>query len=689
MLIFAGAMVAVGFSAYSNFKGKRTSENEKEDNIKILETTSSKNEVNNKELQLLSSKKQGETEENIQNSRNLSVASMSLGCMVAGHFLLPSLTLLGIGGLTYLIWPTWKQGYHDLVKKRRFSRMVLESFLLPSTLLSGYFLPTAFTYWFLYFSLDMVAKTKRNTSKNLSTLFETPAHQTVYILQEGVEIESELKDIKKDNILVINAGEIIPVDGVIIKGHATLDEHMLTGESQPVEKKMGDTVFSATILLIGHIQVSVKKTGNDTIANQTHLILDEMTSFTDNIELKGTETADRLALPYFLLASTMTAVKGLSSGLAIAWSPLDDALYMAGPLSALNYLNIALKRGILIKDGRSLEAFQKVSTIVFDKTGTLTDDVPSVVKIHAYGQLQKMDVLRYAAAAEQKQVHPVAQAILNEAIIKKIELPAVTGSSYKTGYGLSVLMDGKTIQVGSYRFMEHLSIKLPEDLQIIEKESHELGYSLVYIAIDHLLVGAIELHATVRPDTVETIDKLHQLGYQICIISGDHEKPTKHLAQQLGIERYFAETLPQDKANLIKSMQDAGEVICYVGDGINDTIALKQAEISVSLKGASTIATDTAQIVLMNGELNQLISLIELSTELKKTYKKTVLSSAIPSAGIVGGVIFFHVGLPLAITTYMVGIGSSVTQAMLPLLKEHKRIKSLSKDALNTEKKHK
>jgi Cu2+-exporting ATPase len=680
MLILTGLIIATSLLTYTGIKKKKIPENKKEAEVQIQKITLHQNKADKdaKALQIISPEKEDMTK-NTQNSHNLSVASISLGCMVTGQIIFPPLTLLGVGGLTYLIWPTWKQGYHDLVKRRRFSRMVLESFILPGTLLSGYFLPTAFTYWFLYFSLDIVAKAKGNTSKNLSNLFIEPAHQTVYILRDDIEIESKLEEIKKDDILIISAGEIIPVDGLIIKGHATLDEHMLTGESQPVEKAIGDEVFSATILLIGHIQIRVKQTGEDTIANQTRLILDGMTSFTEGIELKGTETADRLALPYFLLGSTMTVIKGASSGLAIVWSPLDDALYMAGPLSALNYINIALERGILIKDGRALETFQQVSTIVFDETGTLTHDIPSVVKIHAYGQRQEIDILRYAAAAEQKQVHPVAQAILNEALIRELELPAVTGSSYKTGYGLSVLIDDKTVQVGSYRFMEHLSITLPKALQISEKQSHDLGYSLVYIVIDNLLAGAIELHATVRADAIETVDKLHQLGYQICIISGDHEKPTQHLAQQLGIECYFSETLPQDKANIIQSMQDEGEVICYVGDGINDTIALKQAEVSVSLKGASTIATDTAQIVLMNGELKQLVSLIELSAALKKTYKNTVLSSAIPTTGIIGGVVFFHVGLPLAITAYMLGIGMSVTHAMLPVLKE--RSKNTNKDS--------
>ena len=667
MLMFAGILIGGGVSVYGSIKASKALKAKKKaakkltESIETIESTEDDSKlpaINDVHIKAKDSDK-----------KNLSIASAALGLVLAGSFFSP-LSVVGVGGLIYLILPTWKQAYHDITIRKRFTRMVLESFALPITLLSGHVIAVAVAYWILYFAVYNVSKAKDNTSKNLANVFVAPSHQIVYVLRDGAEIEMTMEDIQIGDTLVIGAGEIIPVDGEIISGHASIDQHMLTGESQPIEKQQGDEVFSSTLLLSGNIHIKVEKAGIDTIANQTHQILSEMTSFTDNLELRGTNTADRMALPYFLAGTATTAMKGAGAGLAIIWSPLDDALYAAGPLTVLNYLNIGLQRGVLIKDGRALETLRKVTTIVFDKTGTLTNDVPSVIRTHACGEADETEVLRYAAAAEQKQIHPVALAILAAAAEQNLDLPKVKGSSYNTGFGLSVMLGEQSIQVGSFRFMKQLSLALPESLEAVEKESHDLGYSLIYVAVDNEIIGAVELHATVRGDTVETIDKLHEMGYKVCIISGDNEKPTRHLAKQLGIDKYFAETLPQDKANLIQSMQEDGEVICYMGDGINDTIALKQAEVSVSLSGASTIATDTAQIILMNEELGQIIDLIELSKGLQKTYKNTILSSAIPTAGVFGGVLFFHVGLTAAIAAYMGGMSMSMGHAMYPLLKE-------------------
>ena len=423
-------------------------------------------------------------------------------------------------------------------------------------------------------------------------------------------------------------------------------------------------------MLDGNIRIRVDRAGEETLANQSAKILNEMTHYTDNLELRGTDASDRMALPLFMTGAVTGAVLGPGPGLAITWSPLDDALYAAGPLSVLNFLNIALRRGILVKDGRALEVLRGVDTIVFDKTGTLTTDTPRVVDIHACADISPVEILRYAATAEQKQTHPVALAILDAASEQQLDLPRVTAASYKKGFGIKVTIGNRLISVGSNRFMAQLSLDAPLSLRAIETESHELGYSLIYVAVDNAIVGAIELHASVRGETAQTIAKLHELGFQVCIISGDHEKPTSHLARQLGIDRCFSETLPQEKGELIKAMQADGRTVCYVGDGINDTIALKQAEVSISLRSASTIATDTAQIVLMKEDLSQLLDLIAITRRLDNSFRASVLFSAVPTAAIFAGVLFFHMTLATAIALYLAGMGLSVSQAMLPLLEE-------------------
>ena len=210
----------------------------------------------------------------------------------------------------------------------------------------------------------------------------------------------------------------------------------------------------------------------------------------------------------------------------------------------------------------------------------------------------------------------------------------------------------------------------PLPLQEVQHATHKTGDTLIYVAVENVIVGAIALCATLRPHTVEVVQQLQALGYRLCIISGDHERPTRHLAQQLGIEDYFAETLPENKAKLLQEMQSNGQKVCYVGDGINDTIALKQAEVSISLCGASTIATDAAQVVLMHGDLRQLVELIQLAQALDASLKRTFWMGALPSVAIIGGVFMLHIGLSAVIMGYAAGMGMGVMNAALPMLRK-------------------
>lgn len=317
--------------------------------------------------------------------KDFAISTMSLGLVVAGTFVFPPLQFLGVGGLIYLVSPLWRKAYHDLVHRRRITRVVVESFVLPGVLLTGYFMAEALTYWFLYFALNLMAKTKGRTTHNLENVFDIPSFRSVWIQHDDVEVEIPLKEVKIGDIIVVQAGEIVPVDGIVIAGSASIDQHMLTGESQLNEKGIGDSVFATTMVLSGRVYVQVEQSGDQTISAQISQVLNEMAQFTDSIELRGVDMADRWALPYLMLGGLATSLVGPMGGLAILYFPVDDALYSAGPLGVLNYINVALKSGILIKDGRALELLRKVDTIVFDKTGTLTHEQPSIAEIHLCG----------------------------------------------------------------------------------------------------------------------------------------------------------------------------------------------------------------------------------------------------------------------------------------------------------------
>ncbi len=278
----------------------------------------------------------------------------------------------------------------------------------------------------------------------------------------------------------------------------------------------------------------------------------------------------------------------------------------------------------------------------------------------------------YAAAAEYKQKHPLAKAILQEAENRQLSIPSIEDSEYKLGYGITVNVAGKVVHVGSERFMAVENILISPTLSEQQKRSHEEGYSLVMVAVDKHLAGAIELLPTVRPEAKAIISHLKQRQNikATYIISGDHEIPTKKLAKALGVDHYFAETLPEDKAGIIEQLQQEGHFICYIGDGINDSIAMKKSHVSVSLAGASTIAIDTAQIILMDSGLNHLNLLFDLANKFNANMNTTFAIILIPAVISVSGAFLLGFGLTQTVVLNMSGIILAIGNAMTPLLKQ-------------------
>lgn len=352
---------------------------------------------------------------------------------------------------------------------------------------------------------------------------------------------------------------------------------------------------------------------------------------------------------------------------------------MAAPLMILNYLRVASGKGILVKDGRALDALQQVDTIVFDKTGTLTEEVPTVRNIMTCQEFTSAQVLQYAASAEQRQTHPVALAISENARQAAIELLEVKHTDYAIGHGLEVELnlpenETLTLLVGSHRLMSNHAFEIPENIQQLQNSADKTGHSVIYVGVKGQgIAGAIELKPTLREQTKETIQTLKKSGVDIYIISGDRKQPTAYMANDLGIDHYFAETLPEDKAKHVKRLQEAGRKVCFVGDGINDSVALQAADVSVSLHGAATIAQDTADIVLMKPDLLLIPEILTIAGKLnKRMHGSEVLNNA-SGAACISGVIFFGMGLGGATLLYSGGLLINIGNAMMPLFKETKK----------------
>ena len=595
------------------------------------------------------------------------VALACLGVTTAGKLFFPPLALLSIPGLIYTAYPFMKAGIDDLRTNRKVTATTLDLISIPGVTLMGNFFAASLAVSLLSLSQAVLKRTEDRSMQSIVNVFGQHP-QTVWALVDGTEVERPFADICAGDLLVVTAGQMIPADGIIISGAASIDQRMLTGESQPTEKSVGDEVFAASLLLAGRVLIQVERAGETTIAAKIGEMLAQTAGFKATFTSRSEELANRWTLPTLAAAGLALLRFGVGGSIAILLSSLGYNLRIVGPLSMLNFLRLAAQNGVLVKDARSLELLQTIDTVVFDKTGTLTLEQPQVQQIHTYNGWSETEVLTYAAAAEGRQSHPIARAIRDAAQAQALSIPAIDEARYEVGYGLKVTLNDKMVRVGSERFMQMEGVNIAPVAEL-HTTVHDAGHSLVLVSINGALAGAIELAPTIRPEARHMIEGLQARGLTLYIISGDQEQPTRHLAQTVGIEHYFANTLPEQKASLIQTLQTSGKRVCFVGDGINDAIALKQADVSISLRGASTIATDTAQIVLMDAALDQLTGLFELTQAYETNMRGNHVASMAPGLIVIGGVFLLHFGVITSIMLYNVGLMAGVTNAMTPLLR--------------------
>jgi len=601
-------------------------------------------------------------------NRRINISIGLMGLAAAGSFFYAPLLLIAGAGTLINNLPVFQELSKNL-RKGRITTELLEVVSQIGFLVTGYFFLATVVSFIALLDIKLLKRTEELSHQHLIDQFSQKSH-SIWIITDGAEVEIPLEAVRKNDFVVVNAGEAIPVDGTVVEGNATIDQHSLTGESQPVEKENGATVFATTLVLSGRILIQAKHTGSDTSAAKIGHALEQTQDFKENLRLRGKKIADGFIAPTLFVSGLTLPFLGPSSALAVLWSGFGFDMKLYGPISVLNFLHIMAKNGILIKDGRSLETLQKLDTVVFDKTGTLTVEQPKLARIYPLASYDEETLLTYAAAAEHRQSHPVAKAILSAAQQRGLALPAIEDAAYQVGYGIQVTLDGKLIQVGSVRFMQQKGIHLPAEVSAVQSQAHTTGSSLVYVAVNDHLAGVLRLDPCVRPEAKRIVKYLQAEGIAVLIISGDNKEPTRQLANELGVDGYYAETLPAQKAELIAKLRADGKHVGYVGDGINDAIALKGANVSISLSGASTVATDTAQIILMDGDLARIESLLEISKAFEKNMKSNYLNSMIPGVITLTGVFLFHMSLVGALIVYFTSEAFSLTNCMMPLIKD-------------------
>ncbi|MCB0129119.1 MAG: heavy metal translocating P-type ATPase, partial [Caldilineaceae bacterium] len=583
---------------------------------------------------------------------------------IAGTLFFPPLRLLSLPSVLYSLIPIYQDAYRS-ARAGKFDVNILYAATQSLVVGRGYLLPANLGAFYYFLSHKLLIMAENRFEVQLQGLFgQLPT--IIHKISDGTEVTCPLAEIAAEDLIAVYAGETIPVDGMVIAGAATVDQQRLTGEAQPAEKGAGDRVYASTIVLAGALHVRVTEAGTTTLVAQIGTILAQTTAVNVDRELWGKRFNDQLVLPLVALGGLSTPFVGLEGAQAIIDGHPQRRMNISTALCALNYLGAAANADILVKDGRALELLHQVDTVVFDKTGTLTFAEPHVAQIYPAVSVSTQTVLRFAAATEIYQEHPLARAILQAAQEQGLHLPRLDVTSYHVGYGLAAEIDGQQIRVGSERLMAEAGIIIPTELEEQLAMIWQQGNSGVLVAVEERVIGLIEFHATLRPEADAVMEMVRQQGLQSYMLSGDHPVPTRLLAETLGIDHYEAAMLPEGKAAFVERLQAEGKRVCFIGDGINDAIAMKQADVAISLRGATAAATDTANIVLMQADLRQLLTLFTLTARYTRNRQATVGVFLTGTTIAIGGAYFLGFGLWHVATLNMIFFPLSLGVAMWP-----------------------
>ena len=473
---------------------------------------------------------------------------------------------------------------------------------------------------------------KGRTSQAIQSLLElVPSQATVIRYGEAVTIDTE--DIRVGDIIRIKPGERMPVDGLVTEGQTFVDESMMTGESVPIEKKVGDTITSATINQNGSIDYQATRVGSDTTLAQIVRLVEEaqgskapIAALADKISLYFVpivlSLATLSALGWYFLAGESLGFS-LSIFIAVLVIACPCALGLATPTAIMVGTGKGAENGILIKSGQALEAAYQLDTIVLDKTGTITVGKPSLTDLLPLGAFNRSDLLQLIASAEQHSEHPLAQAILEAAEEEGLDLLPVSHFEAIVGRGLSAQVEGKQLLVGNESLMKEKNIDssaFQEQLLELSKE----GKTAMFVAVDGQLASILAVADEMKSSSLSAVQELQSMGLEVIMLTGDREETATAIAQKAGIQKVIAGVLPDGKATAIKNLQEAGKKLAMVGDGINDAPALVQADVGIAIGSGADVAIESADIVLMHSDLQDVVKAIKLSQATIRNIKENL-----------------------------------------------------------------
>ncbi|MDP2909454.1 MAG: heavy metal translocating P-type ATPase [bacterium] len=514
-----------------------------------------------------------------------------------------------------------------------------------------YFETAAFLITFVILGKWLEIRTKGKTSEAIKKLMGLQA-KTARVIRGGAVKDIAIDEVIHKDIVIVRPGEKIPVDGVIIKGSSAVDESMLTGESLPVEKKIGDMVIGGTVNKVGSFEFEATRVGSETSLSQIIRLIEDaqgskapIQGFADKISAWFVPIVISIAIITFvvwmLLGSSLSfALMAFTAVIVIA---CPCALGLATPTSLMVGTGKGAEHGVLVKGGEPLEAACKINAVIFDKTGTLTKGKPEVTDVVSFGQLDQDEIVGVSASLEKLSEHPLAEAICNYAKEEEIILSDVGNFKAIPGHGVEGDINGAKYYIGNRRLavniLGHNLDKINRKLERMEEQ----GKTAMILANKEGLIGAIAVADTVKPTSREAVAKLQKLGVDVYMITGDNARTASAIALQVGIVNVLAEVLPEDKANEVKKLQTAGKKVAMVGDGINDAPAIAQADLGIAMGSGTDVAMETGGIVIMKDDLNDVVTAFQLSRETMAKIKQNMFFA-----------LFYNViGIPIAARVFV------------------------------------
>jgi len=511
--------------------------------------------------------------------------------------------------------------------------------LLPALFAAGglephlYFDTSAMIITLILLGRFFEARAKGQTSEAIKKLIGMQP-KTALVIRNGKEAEIPIEDVQVGDLILVRPGERVPVDGIVRRGHSTIDESMITGESIPVEKKSGDEIIGATINKTGSFRFEATKVGKDTTLARIIRLVEEaqgskapIQRLADIIASYFVPTVIGIAtvtfIIWYLVGPTPSLTFALLNFIAVLIIACPCALGLATPTAIMVGTGKGAEYGILIRDAEALERSHQINTVLLDKTGTLTRGEPEVTDIVAAASISQEEVLKLAASAERGSEHPLGEAIVRAAAEKKLKLYPVSDFNAIPGHGIEASVKKKPLILGNLRLMESKGLALNGMAKEAERLRDE-GKTVMFLGWDSQVVGIIALADTLKANAREALNALHRMGIKVGMLTGDNQRTAEAIAREAGIDRVLAEVLPEHKAQEVKKLQGKGKVVAMVGDGINDAPALAQADIGIAIGTGTDVAMETGDITLISGDLTAIATAVSLSKRTMRTIKQNL-----------------------------------------------------------------